>query len=306
MNEYKYTSPGSFLQRLQHLLPVLSVVLLLMVAGCRMDNLSGGRQLKFSFDSPSQPDPGAIRGIDVFVFDDRQQLISRTTAGIDNTFPLDNLQPPILHCIAWGNSNDNSLEFSTLQPGAPLDKAYLALTPLSPARAGTRYLNTPPNLFWGVTRIDNNTTTGNPQTIPLVMQPATASIDITISGLPDITGTTTGNYTVEVSRSAARIDFEGNPGGTAVHCLTGTFNTQKEYIIPPFRLFPPAAGKGIKIAILHDGKLLKNITQTSDRRPLLPEAGKALRLQIVFSSDGNVEVRQSGWKPTDIEVVYPR
>lgn len=306
MNEYKYTYPGPSLQWLQHLLPLLCVMLLLTTAGCRKEDMSGGRQLKFSFDSTSQPDPDAIREIEVFVFDNQLRLISRATAGIDGTLSLDNLQSPTLHCIAWGNCNDDSLEFSTLQPGDPLGKAYLALTPLSPARAGTQYLNTPPNLFWGAIRTDNNTTAGNGQTIPLMMQPVTASIYITISGLPEITGTTAGNYTLEVSRSASRIDFEGKPGGTAVHCLTGTFNAQKEYIVPPFRLFPPVAGKGIKIAVFHNGKLLKNITQTSDRRPILPEAGKALKLLIVFSDDGDVEVRQPGWSPTDIEVVYPR
>lgn len=102
------------------------------------------------------------------------------------------------------------------------------------------------------------------------MRPATASIHITISGLSRATGTTDGNYTVEVSRTAARIDFEGTTGGTAVHQVTGSFNSQKEYIVPSFRVFPPPDGKGIKIAVFHNGKLLKEFTQTSNRQPLVP------------------------------------
>lgn len=304
MNENKYTYPGSSLWRLQHLLPLLSAVLLLTAAGCRKEGLPGEKQLRLSFHSASQAGPDAIREIEVFIFDDQLRLISRATGAIDGTLSLDCPQTPTLHCIAWGNSKNNSLEFSMLQSGDPLDKAYLALTPLSSAQAETQFLNTPPDLYRGATQLDNNTTTGSQLAFNMEMLPATASIHITISGLPEITGTMAGNYSVEVNRPATRIDFEGLPAGTASHRLTGSFNTQKEYIIPPFRLFPPATGKGIKIAVFHNGKLLKDITQTSDRQPILPKAGEELTLLIVFSPDGDAEVRPPGWKPNDIDVVY--
>ena len=303
MNENKHTYPGFLLWRLQHLLSLLSVVLLLAAAGCWKEDLPGGKQLKLSFHSASQTGSDAIHEIELFVFDDRQQLISCATCTIDETISLDCPQTSTLHCIAWGNSNDNSLKLPVLQPGDPLDGAYLTLTPLSSAKDGTQYLNTPPNLFRGAIETDNNATTRRPS-FNMEMQPVTASIHITISGLLKATGTTDGNYTVEVSRSAARIDFEGIPGGTAIHRLTGSFNPQKEYIIPPFRIFPPPEGKGIKIAVFHNGTLLKNITQTSDRQPLVPEAGKELKLQIVFSDNGDAEVRPPGWNSSDIDVVY--
>lgn len=304
MNENKYTYPGSLRWRLQHLLPLLSTVLLLTVAGCWKDSLPGKRQLKLSFHSASQSGSDAIREIEVFVFDDQLRLISRATGTIDGTLSLDYPQPSPLHCIAWGNSKDNSLKLSTLQPGDPLDKAYLALTPLSSAKAETQFLKTPPDLFWGAIETDNKTIAGRPS-FNMKMQPTTASINITISGLPEITGTETSDYAIVVNESSARIDFSGNYGGKAVHRLTGSFNTQKEYIVPPFRLLPPATGKGIRIDIIHKGKLLKSITQTSDGQPLLPEKGKELALLIKFTFDG-VEVRLRGWKPTDIEVVYPK
>lgn len=89
-----------------------------------------------------------------------------------------------------------------LQPGDQLDGAYLALTPLSSVKAETQYLNTPPDLFRGAIDTDNKTIArGAPFTME--MRPATASIHITISGLSRATGTTDGNYTVEVSRTAA-------------------------------------------------------------------------------------------------------
>lgn len=306
MNKYKYPSPGSSLWRLQQLLLLFSVVLLLATAGCRQDRLPGERPLKLSFGSASQAGSDAIREIEVFVFDDQLRLIGRASTGIDGTLSLDYPHTSTLHCIAWGNSKDNSLEISTLQPGDPLEKGNLALTPLSPAQSKATYSNLPPDLFRGAIKIDNNATTAAQPSTRMVMLQTTASIHITIDGLSETIGTAAGLYTVEISKAASRIDFEGDYGGTATHCLAGSFNTQKEYIIPPFRLFPPAAGKGISIAIYHDGKLLKRITQTSDRQFIRPEAGKELKLLIRFNPNGDVEVKTPGWNSSDIEVNYPK
>lgn len=76
-----------------------------------------------------------------------------------------------LHCIAWGNSNDKSLRLPTLQPGDPLDGAYLAFTPLSPAQGETIFLNTPPYLLRGATETDNNATTDGRISFNMEMQP---------------------------------------------------------------------------------------------------------------------------------------
>ena len=304
MNGNQHTYPGSSLWRLQHLLLLLLAVLFLTVAGCWRDSLPGKREMKFNFHSTSLAGNDAIHEIELFVFDDQQRLISRTTGTPGETISLDCPSSQPLHCIAWGNSNDKSLRLPTLQPGDLLDGAYLALTPRSPAKDGTQDLNTPPDLFRGAIETDNKTTArGVP--FNMEMRPTTASIDITISGLPETIGTETGDYAIIVNESAARIDFSGNYSGKAVHRLTGSFNTQKEYIIPPFRLFPPATGKGIRIDVNHNGKLLKSITQTSDGQPFLPKAGKELSLLIKFTPDG-VEVRLAGWSPTDVEVVYPK
>lgn len=303
MNENKYTYSGSSLWRLRHLLPLFSAVLLLLAAGCMKEGFPGTRRLEISFHSASPAGSDAIREIEVFVLDDQQQLISRATGTIDETLSFDCPQPTALHCIAWGNSNGKSLKLPTLQPGDPLDKAYLALTPLSSAKAETQFLNTPPDLFRGATETDNNTPTVGRPAFNMKMQPTTATIHITISGLPETTGTETGDYALVVDGPAARIDFSGNYSGKAVHRLTGSFNTRKEYVIPPFRLFPTAAGKGIRIDIEHNGELLKSITQTSDGQPLLPEEGKELALLIQFTP-GGVEVKQPGENSTDIEKVY--
>jgi len=305
MNENKYTYPGLSFQRLQHLLPLFSVLLLLTTACCKKEELVGGRILKFSFDSTSQPHTDVIHEIEVFVFDDRERLIGRASTQIDGTVALDYPQIPTLHCVAWGNSKDSGLEFSPLQPGDFLKKGYLALKTLSPTRAGDTFCNTPPDLFRGAIQIDNNATTGDRQLIRMVMLQTTASIHIKIDGLPETTGTEEGDYSVVVGEASARIDFYGDYSSKAVHRLTGTFNTEKEYIIPPFHLFPSAANKGIKIDILHNGKLLKSIIQTSGGQPILPVAGKELTLLIKFAP-GGVEVRPPGWNPTDVEIVYPK
>ena len=304
MNENKHTYPGSSLWRLQHLLLLFPAVLLLTVGGCWRDSLPGKRQLKLSFHSASQADGDAIREIELFVFDDQLQLTNRATGTIGETVTLDCSSTRSLQCIAWGNSNDKSLKLPALQPGDLLDGAYLALTPLSSVKAETQYLNTPPDLFREAIDTDNKTIArGAPFTME--MRPATASIHITISGLSRATGTTDGDYTVEVSRTAARIDFEGTTAGSAIHRVTGSFNSRKEYIIPSFRVFPPPDGKGIKIAVFHNGKLLKEFTQTSNRQPLVPVAGQELKLPIAFNADGSAEVKPPGWISSDVDVTYP-
>lgn len=306
MNENKYTYPGFSLQRLLHLLPLLSVVLLLTAAGCAKNDLNRGKTLIFAGNGTSQPASDGIREIDVFVFDDREQLISRTGTQPDGAVELDYPRTSSFHCIAWGNSKDSGLELTPLQPGDPLSKGSITLKKLLSTQDGTTFSNTPPDLFRGATQTDNNNTTNTRQVIPMVMLPATASIHITIDGLQEATGTADGNYTLEVSQAAARIDFEGNYSGQAVHSLEGSFNSEKEYIIRPFHIFPPATGKGIRLDVSHGGKLLQSITQTSDGQRLLAEAGQKLELLILFSPDGSAEARLPGWKPTDVEVAYPK
>ncbi len=305
MNENKYTYPGSSLRWLQQLL-LLSVVLLLMATGCRKDDLNRGKTLIFAGSGTSQSGSDGIREMDVFVFDDREQLISRTGTQPDGAVELDYPQTSSFHCIAWGNSKNSGLELSPLQPGDPLSKGSITLKKLLSTQDGTTFSNTPPDLFRGAIQTDNNNTTSTRQVIPMVMLPATASIHITIDGLQEATGTADGSYTLEVSQAAARIDFEGNYSGQAVHSLEGSFNSEKEYIIRPFHIFPPATGKGIRLDVSHGGKLLQSITQTSDGQRLLAEAGQKLELLILFSPDGSAEARLPGWKPTDVEVAYPK
>lgn len=306
MNENKYIS-SSFSSTVAHLLPLLSVLLLLTTA-CSKKEVEPEpkelRKLKFSFDSTSQPDIDAIREIEVFVFNDQERLIGRASTHIDGTVVLDYPQSSTLHCVVWGNSKDSSLELPDLQWGDPLDKGYLALKTISPTRVEETYCNTPPELFRGAIQIDNNTTPADQQPTQVNLLQTTASIHITIDGLPEATGTEFGDYTIEVTGQASRIDFSGSYGGKALHSLTGIFNTKKEYIIPPFHLFPTAAGEGITVNILHDGKLLKSITRTSNGKPLLPEAGKEMALLIEFTLSGGIEieVKPSAWNSTDIEV----
>ena len=304
MNENKHTYPGSSPRRLQHLLLLSLAMLFLTMAGCWKDTLPGKRQLKLNFHGISLTEGEAIHEIELFVFDDRLQLTNRATGTIGETVTLDCSSTRSLQCIAWGNSSDKSLKLPALQPGDPLDGAYIALTPLSSAKAETKYLNTPPDLFRGAIGTDKKTIARQPA-LAMEMRPVTASVYITIIGLSKATGTTDGDYTVEVSRTAARIDFEGTTAGSAIHRVTGSFNSRKEYIIPSFRVFPPPDDKGIKVGIYHNGMLLKELTQTSTRRPLVPVTGQELKLTIAFNADGSAEVKPPGWTPSDVDVTYP-
>ena len=307
MNENKYTYPGPFRQRLQSLLPLVAVWLLLTTACSKKEEpVPNGKIQKLRFDCSSGSQTDAIREIEVFVFDDQERFIGRTSTQVDGAITLDYPQTSVLHCIAWGNSNDSDLEFSSLKPGDSLEKGYLTLKSLSPARAEETFSNTPPDLFWGAIQIDNTSTTDTGKPLQMVMQPTTASIHITIYGLAEATGTEDGDYTVVVSEPAGRIDFSGSYSGKTRHRLTGAFGTAKEYIIPAFRLFPAADGEGIEFGVIHDGKLLKSIAQTSDGKPIIPVPGKELTLQIKFdappSTGGGLEVKPPEWDEVDVTV----
>lgn len=288
----------------------LLLLLLLLTAGCRKTEdpiPSKSKTLRFNIGGDGQAESGSIREIEVFVYDDKDRLIGRIGSTADGAVVLDYPDIPTLRCVAWGNSKDSGLELSPLQPGDPLDKGYLALKPLSPTRAGTGLYPPPPNLFRGTLEIDNNTATGNDAEARMPMLSTVATTYITIGGLQEHTGTATGEYAVVIRGAADRILFSGDYGKeSSVHRITGAFNAEKEYVLPPFLLFPPAVGTGgITIDILHDGEPLRSVSQTSDGKPIVPVAGKRLELRIVFKpQDGGVNVTPPGWTSVDIEVSY--
>lgn len=307
MNKNKYTSLSPSFQRLQQLLPLILWLLLQLSGCCKNEEPVSGKALKFTIGGEGQPQADIIREIEIFVYDAKERLIGHTSSQIDGTIVLDYPDIPTLYCVAWGNSKDDALETGPVKTGDLVENGYLALKALPITRTETQYYHTPPNLFRGTVKIDNNTTSDNTQEVRMFLQQTVAPVYITIRGLQEATGTDKGIYTITVSGAASRIDFRGSYGGTpAVHQLTGTFNAEKEYIIPTFYIFPtPAEGEGLTIDILHDGKLLKSVTQTNDEKPIIPVAGKPLELRISFTFSG-VDVNPPGWNSTDIEVNYPR
>lgn len=289
---------------------LLPAALLLLAAGCsKTGEPVSGKVLKFAIGGEGQTGAEAIREIELFVYDDKDRLVGRAGSTVDGTVVLDYPGIPTLRCVAWGNSKDSGLELPPLQPGDPLDKGYLALEPLSPTRGETGLLQLPPDLFRGAIEIDNNNAAGNSAEVRMSMLPTVATTYMTILGLQGYTGTATGGYAVIIRGTAGRIGFPGNYGKEpSAHRITGSFNAGKEYILPPFHLFPPAAGTGgITIDILHDGKLLKSVSHTNDGKPVVPIAGKPLELRITFKpGGGGVDVTPPGWIPADIEVSYPK
>ena len=98
MNENEYTSPTFSRQRLQSLLPLLSLLLLLTTACCKKEEpVNNGRKQKLSFDCSSGSQTDAIREIEVFVFDDQERLLGRTSTQVEGTIVLDYPQASVLH-----------------------------------------------------------------------------------------------------------------------------------------------------------------------------------------------------------------
>ena len=99
-----------------------------------------------------------------------------------------------------------------------------------------------------------------------------------------------------VHETASRVDFEGRYGGDpASYAFSPRFEAGKDYIIPPFNLFPTTAGSGISIDIYRNGSLLRSISTDSGNQPILPVVGKTLNVLLNFRLDMNVELALNGW-----------
>lgn len=279
---------------------------LLLLSGCIAENTDDcfkGIPLEVSL--PSGVSQEAIKDMTLYVFDDKDFLL--------DILPVNGMEPvnlnypgiPTLHCVAMGNTQDGTMLVSPLKKGDPCSDGFISLKPSASTKAEQSIFTSPSDLFYGELEIENNTTSNHPAEQFINISRMTASMNITLRGLQDLTGTEDSNYSLVVRETGSRMDFNGNYGApSASYSPAMTLAENKDFEVSMFRLFPTTNGSGLTIDIYHDGSLLKSITADGSGNPIVPVVGKTTNLLLNFKASVDVEVEITGWGETVVWKEY--
>lgn len=273
------------------------ILTLLLLSGCASDKEDDSfKGIPLKVKLPANVSTEAIKDMSLYVFDDKDLLLDILPIKNTESILLNYPGVPNLHCIAWCNIQDGTMSVSPLKKGDPLSDGFISLKPSSPTRAEMSIFTSPTDLFYGEFNVDNTSTSGRIEEQNLTVKRMVASMNITVRGLEVLSGSNDGNYSLVVRETASSIDFEGHYGGNlASYAFASGFEPGKDYVIPPFNLFPTIDGGGVTIDIYHNGDLLRSVSTDSSREPIIPIVNKTLNVLLNFKLDVSVEIAVTGW-----------
>ena len=273
---------------------------LLLLSGCIAENTDDcfkGIPLKvnLSADIPEE----TIKDMSLYVFDDKDVLLDILPVNTTEPVTLNYPGIPILHCIIFGNTQDGTMLVSPLKKGDLCSDGFISLKPAASMKAETGLYTSPADLFYGELKIDNNTTSSQAEGQSMDISRMTASMNITLRGLQKLTGTEDGDYSLVISETSSRMDFNGNYGGApASYSPAVNPAANKDFEVPMFRLFPTAEGNGLTIDIYHNKLLLKRIKADGSGNPIVPVVGKTVNVLLNFEGSVGVELEVTNWGET--------
>ena len=270
---------------------------LLLLSGCIAENNDDCfRGVPLKLKLPAGISPETIKDISLYVFDDNDLLLDILPMNSSEPVALHYPGIPTLHCIAWCNTQDGTMSVSPLKKGESLSDGFVSLKLFTSTRASQSIFTSPTDLFYGELNVDNTSTSNRIEEKEMSVSRMVASMNITIRGLELLSQSNEGVYSIVVHETASRVDFEGRYGGDpASYAFSPRFEAGKDYIIPPFNLFPTTGGSGISIDIYRNGSLLRSISTDSGNQPILPVVGKTLNVLLNFRLDVDVELALTGW-----------
>lgn len=270
---------------------------LLVLSGCiaeNNDNCFKGVPLKVKL--PADIPAETIKDIRLYVFDDNDLLLDILPMNSSEPVALHYPDIPMLRCIAWCNILDGTMFISPLQKGEPLSDGFISLKPSASTKAAQSIFTSPTDLFYGELNVDNTSTSNHIVEKEMSVSRMVASMNITIRGLELLSQSNEGIYSIVVHETASRVDFDGRYGGEpASYAFLSDFEAGKDYIVPPFNLFPAMGGGGIAIDIYRDGNLLRSISTDSGNQPIVPVVGKTLNVLLNFKLNVDVQLTLTGW-----------
>lgn len=270
---------------------------LLLLSGCIAENDDDCfKGVPLQVKLPADISPETIQDMNIYVFDDNDQLLDILPVYSSVPVMLNYPGIPGLHCIAWGNTQDGTVSVSPLKKGEPLSDGFISLKPPASTKAARSIFTSPADLFYGELSVDNTSTSSHIAEKEMPISRMVASMNITIRGLELLGQSNEGDYSIVVHETASRVDFKGRYGGEpASYAFSSPFEAGKDYIVAPFNLFPTTGGSGIAIDIYRDGNLLRSVSTDSDSHPIVPVVGKTLNVLLNFRLDVNVEIELTGW-----------
>lgn len=278
-----------------------SMFTLLLLSGCIAENNDDCfRGVPLKVKLPAGISSEAIKDISLYVFDDNDLLLDILPMNSSEPVALHYPSIPTLHCIAWCNTQDGTMSVTPLKKGESLSDGFISLKPststVPTTKASQSIFTSPTDLFYGKLNIDNTSTSSRIAEKEMPVSRMVASMNITIRGLELLSQSNEGNYSIVVHETASRVDFEGRYGGDpASYAFSPRFEAGKDYIIPPFNLFPTTGDSGVAIDIYHNGSLLRSVSTDNGNQPILPVVGKTLNVLLDFRLDVDVELALTGW-----------
>lgn len=279
---------------------------LLLLSGCIAENTDDCYTgIPLAVKLPTGILPETMKDISLYIFDDKDKLLD--VFPMNATEPVNLNYPGILmfHCVALCNTQDGTMLVSFPEKGGACSDGFISLKPAEPTRAEQSIFNPPADLFYGELKIENNTTPAQTDRQIIDVSRMTASMNITLRGLQKLTGTEDEDYSLVISETSSRMNFDGTYGGVLASYSPSVIPAvNKDFETSIFRLFPTVNAAGITIEIYHKGTLLKSVNADDSGNPIIPVVGKTTNLLLNFEGSVNVEIEITSWGETVVWKEY--
>lgn len=278
---------------------ILSLMFILtLLSGCiaeDTDDCPTGIPLRVSL--PADVPPEAINDMSLYVFDDKDLLIDIRPMNMTEPLLLYYPDIPFLHCVALCNTADGTMLLSPLKKGDSCSDGFISLKPFDLTSADAKSIFTSPaDLLYGELEIENKMTSYHPEEQDMEFSRRSASMNITLRGLQRLTGAEDIDYSLVISETASRMNFNGEYGGSpAAYSPPVNIAGDGEFTVPMFRLFPTVGGDGLTIDIYHRKALIKSVNVDLYGNPIIPVVGKTMNLLLNFNASIDVEIQVTEW-----------
>lgn len=284
---------------------MLSLMLMLpLFTGCIAEEFADcSVGIPFTVSLPAGTLPETVKDMSLYVFDDKNLLLDVRPVNAEEPLMLDYPDIPVLHCVALCNTSDPALFVSPLKKGDHYSGGFVSLVPAT--RAGEDIYAPPADLFSGAVEIENPRTSYHPAGQRLEVARRSASMNITLRGLQQLTGSEDTDYSLVIGETCSRMDFNGAyVGPPASYSPPLALTENRDFTVSMLRLFPAPDGAGLTVDIYHRNVLFKSVRANVDGHPIVPVVGKTTNILLNFTGAADVEIEITGWGESHIWKEY--
>lgn len=233
--------------------------------------------------SGAEFDSTVVKDVEIYIFDANGKFLEQRSVSLNSPLFLGYPNQSSLTIVALGNSKNNRQTLPILKQGSSLDSAFISLNKTSSALIEGNTTQSPSDLFYGYLKIDNYNKNSN-QNYVVNMTRKVASMTVTIKGLQDHFNTTDTDFMISVDGQFSKLDFKGNlqnPEVTSYEPI-GAFQSNRDYVVPPFNLLPSSGIHTIKI--YKNGKIVYSTTTDKLGNQITSQADRLTNVLIDFTT----------------------